>query len=277
MKELDEKLDELLQGTKTQFERLEKSLYYRLVEYLSTSLNIRENRIEFTPNNLNVIQQIDSLMSRFSLAIQRIGNYIVKGIREMMGLTVQQLAKIDIRAEKLSKEVISDLTNHSATVVNKRLSLETLFLDIKQSIISQVQNPDGVGLKEIRDSLFNKVVGDKLAQRYFGRWTYDVFSQIQRVGANQLRIKLGLRFAIYQGGLIKTSRPFCEEKNGQCFLDEEIGKWVNEDFEGKPETGYQPFVDLGGYNCRHRLDWISKELAKRLRPDLFISRPELFV
>ena len=31
--------------------------------------------------------------------------------------------------------------------------------------------------------------------------------------------------------------------------------------------GYIPEVDAGRYNCRHAINWISKELALVLRPD----------
>jgi hypothetical protein len=85
---------------------------------------------------------------------------------------------------------------------------------------------------------------------------------------NESRKKLGLRFAIYQGGLRDDSRQFCIERNGKCYSESEIQKWEKLDFQGKSEN-YNPFYDCGGANCIHRLDWISDELAKRLRPDLF--------
>jgi hypothetical protein len=120
----------------------------------------------------------------------------------------------------------------------------------------------------MRRALQNKIVGNKLAERYYSRWTSDIYSQYQRLGANEVRKDIGLRFAIYQGGLIESSRPFCEKRNGEVFHEDEVKSWVNLEFEGKPETGYNPITDLGGYNCRHRLDWISDELAFRLRPEL---------
>jgi hypothetical protein len=92
---------------------------------------------------------------------------------------------------------------------------------------------------------------------------------MQRVGANRIRVDLGLKYAVYQGGLIKTSRDFCEDRNNKCFSEKEIMSWENLNWEGKPQIGYNALIDCGGYNCRHRLDWISEEYAKRLRPDLF--------
>jgi hypothetical protein len=49
-------------------------------------------------------------------------------------------------------------------------------------------------------------------------------------------------------------------------------KWESLNWEGKPETGYNALIDCGGYNCRHRLDWVSDQMARRLRPDLFKNK-----
>lgn len=269
MKDLDEKIDELVKGTASRFEKLEKLILNEVLSYLSERLLVREQRIVFDANNFGIISKIDTLLSRFSTGIQNIGKYIIRGIGSVMGLTTEQLSQIDTRAIKTGKTVTDELLNHAATVINKNLNLERIFLDIKQDAISLLADPKGIDLVELRKALSQKVVGNKLAQKYFSRWTHDLYSQMQRVGANRMRIELGLRFAIYQGGLIATSRDFCEERNRQCFSDEEIMKWKELDWEGKPEIGYNPIIDCGGYNCRHRLDWISDEMAKRLRPDLF--------
>jgi len=269
MKELDEKIDELVKGTASRFEKLEKLIFNEVMNYLSDSLYIREQRITFNQQNYGVISAIDKLISKFSPAVQKIGSYIIKGIRSVMGLTVDQLSKVDVRAVKTGSAVIDELINHSSTVINKNLSLEQIFLDIKQNAISLMSDPAGIDLKTLRQQLRAKVVDSKLAQRYFSRWTHDIYSQMQRVGANRIRVDLGLKYAVYQGGLIKTSRNFCEERNNKCFSEKEIMSWENLDWEGKPQIGYNALIDCGGYNCRHRLDWISEEYAKRLRPDLF--------
>lgn len=104
--------------------------------------------------------------------------------------------------------------------------------------------------------------------------------QIDRETNNQMSTDLGLDYAIYQGGEIQTTRPFCEERNNKVFTRDEIrrfgtpsdqyGGYTNKSqgqFQGKTRI-YDPFEDLGGYNCRHFYSWISKDLAVRMRPDL---------
>ena len=273
MKEIDEKIDELVKGTEARLKKLERIIFNEVADYLSSNLFIdvgegsdlfiQKQNISFTPHNAGVIASIDRLLSKFSPAIQKIGKYIISGIKSVLGLTTQQLTKVDVRAEKNSL-IIDELLTHSATIINKDMTLEKIFTNIKQQAIALMTDPKGIDLKELRSELKSNIIDNKLAQRYYSRWTHDLYSQMQRVGANKIRLNLGLKYAIYQGGLIKTSRPFCEERNGKCFSEEEINSWNTEEWEGKPE-GYNAIVDCGGYNCRHRLDWVSEQMAKRLR------------
>lgn len=142
----------------------------------------------------------------------------------------------------------------------------------------------GQDLDTMRETVRKQIEGDEekvgLISRHFRTVTYDAFQQWDREVTRQMAKELGLTHAIYQGGLIKTSRAFCIERNDKVFTQEEIALFGTEKdkyggyynkaeglFRGKNE-GYEPFVDLGGHNCRHTLDWISEALAKQLRPDL---------
>lgn len=268
MSKINKKLDELLKGTKLQFKVLDKLLYKTISDYLIDELNIKDNKITMTQNNIGVINRIDNVGSSFGGILKKLSKYVISGITELLGITISDLSKYDTKAVKSGSAVTDRLTKHAATSLNSVLSLEIIFADIKQSAISLLSRPESVDLKTLRKSLQNKIVGNNLAERYYSRWTADIYSQYQRLGANEVRKDIGLKYAIYQGGLIESSRPFCEKRNGQVFHEDEIKSWANLNFEGKPEIGYNPMVDLGGYNCRHRLDWISDELAFRMRPEL---------
>lgn len=268
MSKIDKKLDDLINGTKSQFKVLDKLIYKTISDYLIDELEIRDSRIRMTQNNIGVINKLDTVGSSFGRILKKLFKYIIDGITELLGLTSKDLSKYDVRAIKTGEAVTDRLTKHAATSLNSVLSLEIVFADIKQTAISLLSRPESIDLKTMRRALQNKIVNNKLAERYYSRWTSDIYSQYQRLGANEVRKDIGLRFAIYQGGLIESSRTFCEKRNGEVFHEDEVKSWVNLDFEGKPESGYNPMVDLGGYNCRHRLDWVSDELAFRLRPEL---------
>jgi hypothetical protein len=95
----------------------------------------------------------------------------------------------------------------------------------------------------------------------------DTFAEYDRRLSNKFADRLQLNYFIYQGGEIKTTREFCEERNGGVFTREEGVSWNELQWEGK-KVGHNVLIDAGGYNCRHYLDWISYELAKQLRPDI---------
>ena len=101
-------------------------------------------------------------------------------------------------------------------------------------------------------------------QKYYRNYTYDLYSQIDRATAKTYADDLKFEFAIYEGGLIETSRPFCEEHNGNVYHISEILKF---DPQTAKQPNYNPLTDLGGYACRHHLNYIPNALALALRPD----------
>ncbi len=72
---------------------------------------------------------------------------------------------------------------------------------------------------------------------------------------------LNLKYFIYEGGLIQTSRPFCVARAGKIFTVEQLKSWDNG--QKLPVIPY-----LGGWNCRHHINWISDELAQELSKDI---------
>lgn len=152
---------------------------------------------------------------------------------------------------------------------------------IKSTILSAVFS--GVTLTALKiavEEIITKQDGGIL-RRIFEKKAPDPFVRVDRFIGNKYATTLELKYAIYQGGLIGTSRPFCRERNNRVFSRDEIARFgtpadeyggyenkTTGDFQGKPKQGYNPFTDCGGYHCRHQLDWISDELAAALRPNL---------
>ena len=44
--------------------------------------------------------------------------------------------------------------------------------------------------------------------------------------------------------------------------------WSSIVIDKKTKDAYNPIIERGRYNCRHFINWITKELAEQLRPDL---------
>ena len=98
-------------------------------------------------------------------------------------------------------------------------------------------------------------------EKHHRNFAFDLYSQIDRATSDVIRNDLGFEFAVYEGGIIESSRIFCEEHDGKIYHISEI-----KDFnptEAKPPN-YNPITDLGGYGCRHHLNWISTAMAKAM-------------
>lgn len=58
----------------------------------------------------------------------------------------------------------------------------------------------------------------------------------------------------YEGGLIAESREFCQERDGKEFWIYQGKEWNDLEWRGKI-PGVDFFVQCGGYNCRHWLEY----------------------
>ena len=270
MKHLDKLLDRILKNTGKQFGIFDKFLYGAIISYfIDNLLPNSEGKITIDTKNAGAIVRMpNEVQQNMQGPLKVLYETIIGGIVSFFSKGIKGLLKFDVSAIEKSNETLQKLRDQSSTTAKTVINLEQVFADVKQRSIALMSRPGGISLKELRKELETVIVDKKIMSRYYGRWTHDIYSQYQRIATNEVRKKLGLRFAIYQGGLIEASRDFCEERNGKVFHEDEISSWANLDWEGKPEVGYNPIADLGGYNCRHRLDWISDELAFRLRPEL---------
>lgn len=157
-----------------------------------------------------------------------------------------------------------------------RMELRRVIFNAKQS---------GMGPKALKAMIETEVRGligpngrsPGLMERYSQTYVYDTYQQADAVAQDTFASELGMQAAIYTGGLIRTSRPFCVVRNGKVFLRDEIMKFGTPQdqyggytdkskgaFSGK-NKGYNPLTDRGGYNCRHIYGYIRN--AEALRRD----------
>ncbi|WP_313418817.1 CdiA C-terminal domain-containing protein [Sphingobacterium multivorum] len=128
------------------------------------------------------------------------------------------------------------------------------------------------GFESFRRSLRTLIEGEPeklgIFERFYRNYAYDTYSQIDRLQSKLLAEDLELKYFIYSGGLIKTSRLFCIRKNGRVFTTEEAKTWEDEEDNTAKPPNYEPLIHCGGYGCRHSPNYITYEMAIVLRPDL---------
>jgi len=264
---MDKIIDLLIRGTRLKTGRLQKFLFDFLLDYLVDNLFVDDNVIEYSESNIKAVAGIDNrLNNKLKKSIEEIDKGIKKGIEEVMNETVSETLgeSKSIIPEAITNKVLS----HANKTVDSKISLEAAYVEIKGAILSELSSYEGTSLKTLKSVLAEKIKGRNLINKHFDRWTGDIYYQYQRATANEVRKKLGYRFAIYQGGLIATSRHWCGVHNNTVLHESEIESWFNEEWQGKNEINYNPFYDCGGYNCRHRWRWITDELAFFKNPKL---------
>jgi hypothetical protein len=99
---------------------------------------------------------------------------------------------------------------------------------------------------------------------------FDAFMDADRSGDKANADMIGLQGAVYDGGLIETSRQLCCELNGRAWTRDEMEALNAKAEAGKKWSGWKGDIMIycGGHNCRHGWNWVSNTRLLRLRKDL---------
>ena len=205
-----------------------------------------------------------------------------KQITEADLVTIQQLKKIAFsQFQNLATEFTNTLAQevYQSTLVGKPFSevVDTIRSKIngiyqqaddrkRQELVNFAQDQIAKGKTNTEDF---KTAVDELKQTYgstvTGNNLYSYSSQI--VGdalmgfdgqfAKFRADELGLTSFIYYGSIIRDSRDFCVEHANKVFTEEEARALWQTEWQGK--SGSDPFLDRGGYNCKHHWQPTSKD------------------
>lgn len=272
-------IDELIRQTKSRTKRLQDILFLKVLDYVVREIYVKDDTIVFNQSNIAAVNRIDKIIEKdptFSKELKKLKSYVLNGVRNILQNVYVEQSREDIRAIEIGQEVNERIIKHAVRTIDQMTDLTPIYEDVKKQAIALMSKYEGISLLELRNQLSTQIEGKNIVNKYWSRWTYDIYNQYERIGANEVRKKIGFVFAIYEGGEIETTREFCQERNRKVFHESEIQKWIDLNWDGKNAIGYNPFIDLGGYNCRHKLRWISKELAAYERPEVKVLFPQVF-
>src|SRR5210317_1175531 len=104
-----------------------------------------------------------------------------------------------------------------------------------------------------KSTLASKYASDILGnnmRKYSGQIAHDSIMQFDGQFIKYKADQSGIKQFKYSGTRIDTTRDFCARHIGGVFTEEEARDlWANSQWKGK--SGSDPFVDRGGYRCRH--------------------------
>jgi hypothetical protein len=102
--------------------------------------------------------------------------------------------------------------------------------------------------------------GQGILERHFNRFAQDLFMQQDRLANITLAEAAELRHFIYAGTEVRDSRHFCLQRLNRVYDTDFAEGWDSLDWQGKIPN-VPAMQQLGGYNCRHSLMFISAELV----------------
>ncbi len=129
---------------------------------------------------------------------------------------------------------------------------------ISQDFINKLQSAY-TGDTSIRD--FRKAIRKSVSRKFHDHMEVNsvaVLFNSYNAAKNHFAKKYGYNKFRYEGGLIADSREFCIERDGHEFTREQGESWNELEWAGKM-YGVDFFVQMGGYNCRHWLNWLKDE------------------
>ena len=271
---------------------LQKELLNFLITGLVSELDTNNGIILLNERNARLLATFDKEMALFK---EQFSNSVFKRLGEKMLKSTSYTS--DYFRKMTSAKVIANIqdkiTNVTAIVgvkpdgslvkggfIDKLAGSETLKAELSNYIRKSIESE--VSLKPFIKGFEEIVVGNKDVkgnyERYVRGFAHDAFFAQSQQQDNFFADQLGLDYFVYEGTKIKSSRPFCvggkdkladkefTSKLNQVFSRKDAAQFDNEDWEGKiPDIKF--IVQKGGYQCRHNLRWITKDLAQQLGYD----------
>lgn len=268
---------------------LEQKMYSSILDKLIKELDVTPDG-KIISNGKNV--ELSSVLNKIFKSIQQnelldVIKAFSKDFTGVLELNASYFAILEADKKKLAT-----IKKSTEETMRKRVGLSSGGKIVKKSYLDKlVKDPKvlkemkdltlksitrGVSLNDYKRRMKTLVTGNESVNgamvRHFDTFATDTYNQFDRATQKAYAVKLGLNAFRYAGGIIDTSRCFCEENNGKVFTSEEASKWksrIGDDcgpvWNSDP---YNPIEDLGGFGCRHTANFISNTEAIRARPEL---------
>lgn len=292
----DELLDARQKRRFAQLSVIEKLLVRKLLDEMASELTEENGRITSRKGFVALANAVDRVFD--AVEERRLGDFVTgtaKDMRDLLEFNARYYKALNA-APQDRYQAIKDAVDSQ---MRKRLGidqeggiapkgyLDQLFRtqpardEVKKMVSKAVSA--GIPMRKLRKQIQVKVAGtDEAAgvlERHLGTVVLDAYQQADAITNREFAKRLDLRYFIYSGGLIETSREFCRKRNNRVYTTDEAQEWDTDptlprtkaEKDSGVVTDYDPLVDRGRWNCRHRILYISEEEATLRRPDLAVA------
>lgn len=257
--------------------RAQQSLFTALLKLISGLKTDENDVLTYGSANFKETQKVGVLFQQFNRKNKKgLIAWMLNSLNKILGLnrlyfkSVDQVNKtIEGRARRVLFQRLGYDTGGKKIIPGSWLFNLGSHDQVKIQVMRDINNAlaSGITKKQFIDQFeqaFLNPGGLGYIERYYDQFVGDLFMSSDRAVQNQIASDLGFEFFIYGGTVIKTTRTFCEERNNKVYHKSEAIDWQNNlTWKGKKQ-GHQIFIDLGGYRCRHSINWIPTSTAKRL-------------
>ncbi len=275
--------EELTKSLEKQLRLAEANLLRRVLADILPLLKIEDGLIKNTAANMaraNMIERV--FLEVESDDIQAIVKRYSEALLDITGMNAEYYILTGSDAEKVSAIAKSSELIRTVVGLDKNGNLlnngylyrlakgEAVREQLRQYLLTSIASRQNVNAfqKGLKSLISGTKEIDGAIVGYWRRYDFDQFAQVREIDNLHFAEELGLKWFVYQGGVIPTSRDFCKKKNGRVYSDQEaIRDWPKDPdlIDKKTVAQYRPLIDRGRYNCRHFLMWISEERANELK------------
>lgn len=272
--QLSQELDELILAAISTYEKAIVSVQNKLYDNILLKLKdleLTDGYIKQNAANRKLIRDVQAEFDdviKNSKYIPATRNYLLV-IPEINSLTTEYFQTIS-EAFQPNKQFLKSLQGQTIKNINNLILNDGLQANVKiplNQILEQNVSSGGsyTGmLKQVRDYVKG---GEQEGQllKYVKTYTTDALFNYARSYMEATTNDLGLDWYLYSGGIIDTTREFCEHRTGKYFHRKEIESWADLEWKGKRPgtTKSSIFVFLAGYNCRHELIPVSERIVPK--------------
>lgn len=247
-----------------------KELY---VAVLEMGLQVDANKLVYNQKSLTKVQIIDQLVNEVNGTFK---NTVFVKLADRITKAAEYSRKM-YQAAGFSFEAVAEV-EAVINLVSTKIGITKVGKIIRGGYLDTVANAD-ILKRELKDIIINGIssqtsirdlnarmkeiiIGSKTKDskmmRYFGTFIHDAIYKTSRAYDKAIGEALGVKKYMYANDLIETSRGFCIARAFKIFDISEIESWKDLAYPYFPEP-YDPFIDCGGYNCRHWLVPVEKD------------------
>lgn len=272
--------------------RLQELLLEAIIKKLVDNLQTSKGKITDRTRNINLSAAIEKIFKAFSEnEYKNFATQFASDIQTISALNIQYFGSISQENQRAFQQTADTVAN----TMEARLGLKpngelipngfldsfigdtTLKTDIRSTVYNAVTRQ--VSISDLSALLRTKLLGTidfrgPIVSK-FNQFIFDTYQQHDRATSKTFAQKLDLTYLLYAGGLIDTSRAFCEKRNGKVFTIDETKTWVDDPDLPKTKEErssgiilYDPLIDCGRFRCRHHVNYLPEILAIKLRPEL---------